>query len=505
MNNMSRIFAMSALAALLPLSALANRADDTVRIAFAKELDNADIYFSSARESTIFGYAVFDPLVERDPETGEWVGNLAESFEWVDDLTLEFTLRQGITFHNGEAFDADDVVFTFNHFADPATGVAMPNTVGWIKSAEKLDQYTVRVHLKEPFPAALSYVDSAMPIYPDQYYQEVGSQGFAQKPVGTGPYQLESITPGTGFTLTAFADYHAEGPRQKAQIGTFEVRSIPDVNTQIAELFSGSIDFLWQVPEEQAQKIAEQGRFTVTQAPTMRFGYVSLDASGRTGEDVPTTDIRVRKAINHAIDRKAIRDAFFSQSSEIINSICNPLQFGCEQDVTAYEYDPEKARKLLAEAGYADGFEIELYAYRDRPAAEAIAQMLAEVGITARLNVLQYAALAEKVLKHEVPTAFMTWGSGSVADVSASTSKFFDGSDIDYARNPDLTALLKAGDTTTDDAARKENYSKALKLIADEAYWVPLWTYTANYVMSQELDFTPTPDEFVRFFDMSWK
>src|SRR5690606_2526769 len=127
----------------------------------------------------------------------------------------------------------------------------------------------------------------------------------------------------------------------------------------------------------------------------------------------------------------------------------------------------------------------------------------AEVGITARLNVLQYAALAEKVLKHEVPTAFMTWGSGSVADVSASTSKFFDGSDIDYARNPDLTALLKAGDTTTDDAARKENYSKALKLIADEAYWVPLWTYTANYVMSQELDFTPTPDEFVRFFDMS--
>lgn len=505
MNILSRLLCGAVLAIALPTSAMANKADDTVHIAFSKELDNADIYFSSARESTIFGYAVFDSLVERDLKTGKWVGNLAESFQWVDDTTLEFKLRQGIKFHNGEPFDADDVVFTFNHFSDPETGAAMPNTVNWIKNAEKVDQYTVRVHLKTPFPAALDYVQSAIPIYPDQYYQKVGARGFSKKPVGTGPYEVVSIDPGRGYTLKAFEGYHTNGPRQKAQIGTVEVRSIPDVNTQLAELFSGSTDFIWRVPEEQAKKIAAQGRFAVTKAPTMRFGYIELDASGRTGKDVPMKDIRVRQAINYAIDRTAIRDAFFSPESKIINSICNPLQFGCEQDVASYDYNPEKAKKLLAEAGYPDGFTTTLYAYRDRHAAEAIAQMLADVGITAKLTFLQYAALADKGLHGEVPMGFLTWGSGSIADVSASTSKFFDGSSIDYVKNPDLTALLKAGDTTTDADARKQNYSKALKLIADQAYWVPLWTYTANYVMSPELNYKPTPDEIVRFFDMSWK
>lgn len=489
----------------LATPALAGPDDNTVRIALSKELDNPDQYFSSARESTVFSYAVYDPLVERDRQTGQFTGNLAASFAWIDDTTLEFRLRPGITFHNGEAFDADDVVFTLNHFADPAIGVAMPNTVNWIKSAEKIDPMTVRLHLKAPFPAALDFLESALPIYPDQYYQEVGAAGFAKAPVGTGPYRVASITPGTGYQLEAFSDYHAGGPRSPARIAKVDVRAIPDMNTQLAEMMSGQIDFMWQVPEDVAQKLKGRGGFTVTQAPTMRFGYIALDAAGRSAKDGPLTNPLVRKAINHAIDRKAVRDAFFAPTSDIINAICNPLQFGCSQDVTAYDYDPEKARALLAEAGFPDGFSTTLYAYRDRPAAEAIAQMLAKVGIKADLTFLQYAALADKQLKGEVPMGFLTWGSGSVADVSASTSKFFDGSDIDSARNPELTALLKAGDTTTDADKRRADYDKALKLIADEAYWVPLWTYTSNYVLAPALDFTPTPDEFVRFNEMGWK
>ena len=187
-------------------------------------MDDADTYFSSARESTVFGYSVFDPLVERDPKTGEWVGNLAESFTWVDDLTLEFVLRQGVKFHNGDDFTADDVVYTYSHFSDPATGVAMPNTVAWIAGVEKLAPYKVRVKLKAPFPAALDYVESALPIYPAAYYQKVGSAGFAQKPVGTGPDAVGSIDPGRGFTLKAFGGYHAGSSKSKATIGTVVVR-----------------------------------------------------------------------------------------------------------------------------------------------------------------------------------------------------------------------------------------------------------------------------------------
>lgn len=504
MKPITRLLGCAAIALAMPGAVFAGKADDTVNVAFTRELDNADTYFSSARESTVFGYSVFDPLVERDPKTGEWVGNLAESFTWVDDLTLEFVLRQGVKFHNGDDFTADDVVYTYSHFSDPATGVAMPNTVAWIAGVEKLDPYKVRVKLKAPFPAALDYVESALPIYPAAYYQKVGSAGFAQKPVGTGPYAVGSIDPGRGFTLKAFDGYHAGSSKSKASIGTVVVRSIPDVNTQIAELFSGSLDFMWNVLEDQAQKIKAKGGYTVTSAPTVRFGYISMDVSGRTGFE-PFKDQRVREAVYHAIDRAAIRDAFFAPEAVLTNSVCNPMQFGCDQNVKTYDYDPEKSKALLKEAGYEKGFEVPFFAYRDRQSAEAMIQMLAEVGIAANMNYLKYAALAEKVLKSEVPMSFMTWGSGSILDVSASTSKFFDGTAIDDVRNPDLTALLKTGDTTTDPAKRKEAYSKALNIIADGAYWVPLWAYTANYVMSPDLDFAPTPDEYVRFFEMNWK
>lgn len=488
-----------------PGAAFADKADDTVRIAFSKELDSPNTYFSSARESTIFGYAVWDTLVEHDPKTGEWVGNLAESFRWVDDVTLEFKLRPGVKFHNGEEFDADDVVFTLNHFSDPKTPVAMPNTVNWIKNAEKIDPMTVRVHLKAPFPAALDFLESAVQIYPDQYYQEVGDEGFARKPIGTGPYMVEKIEPGSGYTLKAFPGYHDGGPRQKPKIQNVEVRSIPDTNTQVAEMLSGSVDFIWQVPEDLTQKIKSRGGFNVVQGQTLRFGYVSMDVSGRSDPNTPLKDLRVRQAINHAIDRKSIRDAFFAPTSEIINSICSPLQFGCEQDVTVYDFNPDKARELLKEAGYEKGFSTTMYFYRDKPAAEAMAQMLANVGIKVDLQMLKYAALADKQLKGEVPMGFVTWGSGSVADASASTSKFFDGSDIDDVKDASLTATLKAADTTTDPDKRKEFYTKALRQIADGAYWIPLWTYTTNYILSGDLSFTPTPDEFVRFYDMSWK
>lgn len=503
MTLVSRLLGCAAIALAFPGAAHAGKADDTVNIALSRELDNADKYFSSAREATIYGYSVFDPLVERDPKTNEFVGVLAESFKWVDDRTLEFTLRQGVTFHNGDAFTADDVVYTLNHFSDPATGVAMPNTVDWIASAEKTGEYTVVLHLKAPFPTALDYLESSMPIYPAAYYQKAGSAGFAQKPVGTGPYMVSAIDPGRGYTLKAFPGFVEKGTRHKPAIGTISVRSIPDVNTQIAELFSGTVDFIWQVPEDQTQKIAAQGKYTVTSAPTVRFGYVSMDVSGRTGFE-PFKDKRVREAVYHAIDRQAIRDAFFTQEASLTNAICNPLQFGCDQDVAVYDFDPEKSKELLKEAGYEKGFSVDFYAYRDRQAAEAMVQMLADVGITANMNYIKYATLAEKVLKNEVPMSFMTWGSGSVLDVSASTSKFFDGSAIDDVKDAGLTETLKAADTTTDSARRKELYSKALNQVADEAYWVPLWAYTTNYVMSKELNFSPTADEYIRFYDMRW-
>ncbi|WP_413204255.1 ABC transporter substrate-binding protein [Rhodospirillum sp. A1_3_36] len=508
-SSKSRFLGAVGLAALMgattlaSTAALAGKADDTLNVAFTKELESIDAYFNNAREGVIMSQQVWDGLVYLDPETNTYKGNLATDWTWVDDKTLDLTLREGVTFHNGEPFDADDVVYTVNFVANPDNGAVTQRNVNWMESAEKLGPYKVRIHLKAPFPAALAFLSNSVPMYPNEYYAKVGPQGMALKPVGTGPYAVESVEPGKHFLLKANKSYF-DGPKGAAKIGTVDIRTIPDINTQMAELFSGGLDFIWGVPADQAEKLAAMDKLTVVNGATMRIGYLEMDAAGRSG-DTPFKDVRVRKAIAHAIDRKAIVDNLLKGASEVVDSACYPSQFGCEQDVEKYDYDPEKAKALLAEAGYPDGFEIDLNAYRDKTYAEAIMSYLSAVGIKANLKMMQYSALRDLRDKGESSISFQTWGSYSINDVTAITSQFFKFGTLDYARDEEVRDWLEVADTTVDEAARKENYSKALKKIAAEVYWLPLFSYNANYVFNKDADFTPTPDALVRFYDISWK
>src|SRR5215813_11107994 len=179
-------------AVLIATPAFAGKKDDTLNIAWDQPLDIADAYFNTSREGILAARMIWDQLIERDPDTFEYKASLATAWRWVDDLTLEFDLRRGVTFHNGQPFDADDVVYTFNFVVDPANKVLNMTNVGWMKSTEKIDQYKVRIHLKAPFPAALEYVAGPMPIYPHKYFAEAGPQGMAPKPVGTGPYVVQT-------------------------------------------------------------------------------------------------------------------------------------------------------------------------------------------------------------------------------------------------------------------------------------------------------------------------
>jgi peptide/nickel transport system substrate-binding protein len=189
----------------------------------------------------------------------------------------------------------------------------------------------------------------------------------------------------------------------------------------------------------------------------------------------------------------------------VVSAACFPSQFGCISDVTSYEYDPEKAKALLAEAGYPDGFETEFYAYRDRDYAEAISSFLNAVGIRTDFRMLQYSALRELRMSTGTPVSFQTWGSYSINDASAITSQFFKHGSLDDSRDDEVLAWLNIADSSTDPAVRKENYAKALRKIADEAYWAPMFSYNTNYVYSTEVDYTPTADEVLRFTDMAWK
>jgi peptide/nickel transport system substrate-binding protein len=272
---------------------------------------------------------------------------------------------------------------------------------------------------------------------------------------------------------------------------------------------TGGLDWIWLVPPDQAENLAKVPNVKVVAAETMRIGFLQMDAANRSQEtlgiDNPFKHLKVRQAVNHAIDREAISKNLVGGQSRVVNSACFPSQFGCTQDVVTYEYNPEKAKQLLAEAGYPDGFETTLYGYRNRPYAEAMVGYLRDVGIKAKLEMLKYSALRERARAGKVQLNFQTWGSYSINDVSAIDSYWFKFQPVDMTRDPQVRDWLDEGDSTVDPEVRKEVYKKALQRIAEQAYWVPLFTYVSNNCFNKDLDFTPYPDAVPRFYRARWK
>lgn len=488
----------------LPAPAQAGKADDTLNIAWERELPNIDYYFNNSREGIVVNRLIWDTLIWRDPNSGEFKGLLAESFEIVDDKTFEFKLRKGVKFHNGEDFSAQDVVATIEFLLKPDTGKLAAQTVKWIKGAEAIDDYTVRIYASEPTPLAPLYLAGDIPMYPADYYAEAGPSGMGKAPVGTGPYKVTKVVPGKEIVFEKNENYFAGSPKGAPSIGKIHQRTIPDVNTQIVELTSGKLDWIWKVPSDQAEKLATLPSLNVISAGTMRVGYLQFDAAGRSGEN-PFQNKKVREAVAYGIDRKAIVDNIVRGASVVIHSACYPEQFGCTQDVKQFAYDPEKAKALLAEAGYPDGFRTEIYAYRNREYLEPMLGFLKQMGIETDLRYGKYAATRDSIRSNKVPFAFMTWGSGSVPDVDAITPVFFGGRQDDLAQDQEVIDALTAGGSTVDPDARIKAYDKALKKIAEEVYWLPLWTYSTNYAMTKDVDWTPTADEIPRFFFAKWK
>ena len=494
--------------AFLSAPALAGKKDDTLNIATTKELENADRYFNTAREGIIFARHVYDNLLYRDPKTYEYKPLLAKSFQWVDDTTIAMELRQGVKFHNGADMTADDVVYTLNFAANPDNKVKTQRYSNWIKEVVKEGPYKVKILLKEPFPAAMEFLSGANPVYPKDYYAKVGPNGFGLAPVGTGPYKVIELEPGKKVVMVKNENYFKDSPKGQPSIGKIVWRTLPEMNTQVAELMTGALDWIWLVAPDQADRLAKMSHLTVIPAETMRIGFIMMDAADRTGEqgmDNPFKKREVRVAVNHAVNKGAISKNLVGGDSRPVYSACFPTQFGCTQDVMKYEYDPEKAKKLLAEAGYPDGFETILYGYRNRPYAEAMVGDLAAVGIKAKLMMMKYSALREKHRAGKVGFNFQTWGSYSINDVSAIVSYFFQFSDDDMARDPEVRDWLLAADSSIDTEKRKMLYKKALQRIAEQAYWAPLFTYVSNNCFSKDLDFTPYPDAVPRFFQATWK
>ena len=271
---MKKLIAITALIAAVGFNPVqAGPADDTLNIAWGGELATLDRYYNVPREGIIVGRLVWDSLLYKNPETREFEPLLAESWRFLDATTMEFELRRGITFHNGEPFDADDVVFTLNHMSNPDNGVLTQRNVNWIMDVVKVDQYTVQLKIKQPTPTALEFLGGPLLIYPNEYYSAVGSEGMGNKPVGTGPYKVTEFNPGASITFERNESYFADSPKGQPKIGKIVQRTIPDNNTQIAELFAGTVDWIWKVPRDQAERLKTNRNITVANEQTLRIGY----------------------------------------------------------------------------------------------------------------------------------------------------------------------------------------------------------------------------------------
>lgn len=503
--NTIRIAAAVAVALALSAPAHAGKRDNTLRIAGNQVPESLDAYFNNVRLGVIIAHHIWDQLIYRDPKSNEYKPLLATAWKWVDQKTLEIDLRKGVRFHDGEAFDADDVVYTLNFVSNPANKAVTQQNVNWIEKAEKIDAHKVRILLKKPFPAALEYLAGPIPIYPNEYYAKAGPKGMSAKPVGTGPYRVTEHQPGRLVKFERNKDYFKDSPRPQPAIERIELRLIPDQNTQAAELMAKGLDWIFNVPPDQAKQLKSVRDLNVVAGESMRVVWLTM--ATREGTPTPVLkDIRVRKAIAHAINREAMLKTVVGESARVIHTLCFPQQFGCtDEGAPRYPYDPARAKALLAEAGHPNGFEIDLYAYRERQQTEAMIGYLRAVGIRTNLRYMQYAAMRDALREGKAGFAHQTWGSFSVNDVSAMMPVFFKFQADDVTRDEKVRDLLDAGDTSVNPNVRRSAYKHALTLMAEQAYVAPLYSLPVYYAHTKELEFRPYADEIPRFWEARWK
>lgn len=502
----SALLTVALSASVLPAPALAGKADDTLRAAMAEEVLNLDYNYTTKREYIVLAQMTDTTLFDLDPKTQDIGPAVASGYSFVDEKTLDVRLRDDVKFHDGSLLTAEDVAYTYNWIIDPQS---QSNATGiidrWLEKAEVTGPNTVRFHMKAIYPLALRDMAQRIMLRKKDSYNPGGAvnrDAMAQNLIGTGPYKVTSFKPGQEVVLERFADYFGKKPA----IEKIVVRNIPDIGTQQAELMSGGVDWMFNVPLDLAESLGATPMAKHLSGPDLRVAFVVLDAAGYTDPNGPLTKVEVRRAINYALNTADMAKYLVGGSAEAIHTACHPAQFGCTQDVPAYPYDPAKAKALLAEAGYPNGFPLELWAYREKPVAEAVSADLKAVGIDVNLRFVKLASLDQARAEKKIPAYIGTWGSGGTADTAAiARIHFSDETDRNLSGDSALNQDVLAAERTNDEAKRRELYAKALTRIADQAYWAPLFTYSANYLVSPELDFPLDPDGLPRLQNAHWK
>jgi peptide/nickel transport system substrate-binding protein len=416
-------------------------------------------------------YAMHDALVKPMPGNA-MAPSLAESWSASKDgLTYDFVLRRNVKFHNGDVMTADDVKFSFDRYRGAAAKLLKERVV----SVDIVDAHRVRYRLREPWPDFMAFLGTPATgagwIVPKKYVEKVGDEGFKKAPVGAGPYKFVSFNPGLEMVLEAHEGYWRKSPAVKRLVW----RVVPDESTRLAMLKRGEVDIAYSLRGPLAEEVKRTPGLKLASALTSATFWVDFTSEPWDSKS-PWRDARVRQAAALAIDRKAINDAETLGFSKVSSSIV-PAGYEFYWPAPPIPYDPDRARKLLAEAGYAGGFDAGEYTADASYAnvAEPIINYLAAVGIRARLRPLERAAWLSQWREKKVKNLFQG-GAGAFGNAATRIENYVvSRGTFVFGSYPEIDDLFAQQAREIDRGRRTAILHQIQRIMYDKALFAPIW------------------------------
>ena len=490
----------------------------TLRVGVASGVNSLDPHFHNETPTNSVNYNIFDGLVNFDKDLNPYPV-LAESWKLLDEVTWQFKLRKGVAFHNGNTFDASDVVWSFNRAKNNEKS-GFKGSVSALEKAEKIDDYTVNITTKGPFPILLRKL-SYLRIMDKESSEILSDEELGLKPVGTGPYKLIRWQRGQSISLEANADYFLGTPA----IEKIEIRPLTNDSTRVASILSNAVDLINQVPVRDVPRIKSNSQFQFFMRPGLRLIYLQMDqmrAKSPYIEGVdknPFQDVRVRKAFYYGINEDAIAKHIMGGFAVPAAQYYPMAVSGHEKGLVRPGYDPEKAKALLKEAGYENGFTVTLDTPNDRyindeKIAQAVASSLAKIGITVKVNAIPKASFFPKANDTDSSFNLIGWAC-SDGDGSAfldSCVHTYD-SDKGFGRynggryaNEKVDALIEKSSKVLDDDKRAKLLEEIMHMaLIEDQNIIPLHYQVDLYAVTQKVEMEPRADNYLYFFDMKLK
>ncbi|WP_430450095.1 ABC transporter substrate-binding protein [Rhodophyticola sp.] len=495
----------TATVALVSASLLGAGAADAETITIAQNFDPQTLWpnGTTASDNLNAGSAMVEALFWQNPATGVIEPLLATGVEMVSPTEALVALREGVSFTNGEPMNADAVVHSIEIFMDEDQTPAYSRVSNLFASVEKVDDLTVRIMLSNTFPAFMLAL-SQISVVPPAYWNEVGLEAYGQNPIGTGPFVFESWVRDDRLVMSANPDYWGEAP---AGITELVWRPVPEDSARLAGLQTGEFQVVKDLPVSAIPVLENEGSVSLVTVPSYRIYQIGLASHEQYVS--PLQDVTVRQALNYAIDTQVIIDAlFFGRAIPLHGQVLREPQPGFNTDLDDYGYDPERAREMLAEAGYPDGFDITFkcpsgrYA-QDREVCEAVAGMLAEVGVRAELILLEPGEFLRQLRTMELAPMYFV-GLAPQDDPGFQASQYL--SDWRYSpiANAEMDALIEAGATEVNPEVRAQIYRDLMALMHQLAPIVFLYGGVDIYGVDARLTgFQPRGDGRMFFYNVA--